>query len=72
MTLNTDPVKYDASTGTMFQALHRSVDRVYECKNKGQLVKYDHAAPSSHQKRTFVAAAKVGYLKGFPGLDTTQ
>ena len=47
-----------------------SANNIYECQNKQQLIKYYHAALGSHPKRTLVAAAKKGYLKGLPGLTT--
>ena len=48
-----------------------SVNNFYECENKDQLIKYYHASLCSYPKRTLVAAAKAGYLKGFPRLDAT-
>ena len=41
---------------------------VYECKNKQQLIKYNHASLGSHNKRTLIEATNTGYHKGFPGL----
>ena len=69
VTPDADPDEYDMSKGTLCQALHWSANNIYECENKGQLIKYYHAALYSHPKRTLVAAAKAGYLNGFPGLD---
>ena len=42
---------------------------IYECKNKEQLIKYYHASLGSHPKRSLIAAAKAGYLRGCPGLN---
>jgi hypothetical protein len=69
LTPGVDSSEYDASKGNLFQALHGSANSLYECKNKGQLIKYYHAALCSHPKRTLVAAAKAGCLKEFPGLN---
>ena len=65
-----DPSEYDATSGTTCMAMSFNVSNVYECENKGQLMLYYHAALGSHPKRTLAAAAKAGYLKGFPGLST--
>ena len=45
-----------------------SVNNIYECENKQQLIKYFHAALGLHTKATLVAAAKANYLRGCPGL----
>ena len=63
-----DPADYDAISGTICMAIGFSVNNIYECQNKHQLIKYYHASLASHPKRTLVAAAKTGYLRGFPGL----
>ena len=64
ITPNADPIAYDASKGTICQAFHWSANSVYECKNKGQLIKYYHAVLYSHPETTLVAAAKARYLEG--------
>ena len=69
ITPDTDPVEYDASNGTICQALHWSANNIYECENKGQLIRYYHASLCSHPKQTLVVAAKAKYLKCFHGLD---
>ena len=61
----TSPEEYDPSEGAILQA---SVNAIYECENKEQLIKYYHAALGSHTKTTLTAAANRGYLRGFPGL----
>ena len=45
-----------------------SVNLIYECDNKEQLIKYYHAALGSHTKTTLITAAKTGYLQGCPSL----
>ena len=71
LTLPPDPDEYDASSGTIYQTMNWSVNNIYECENKDQLIKYYHASLCSYPKRTLAAAAKAGYLKGFPGIDAT-
>ena len=63
-----DPADYDAVTGTVCMAIGFSANNIYECQSKQQLILYYHAALGSHPKRTLAAAAKAGYLRGFPGL----
>ena len=64
-----NPADYDAGTGTVCMAIGWSVNSIYECQNKNQLtLYYYHASLSSHPKQTLAAAAKAGYLRGFPGL----
>ena len=53
-----DPEDYDAISGTICMAIGHSVNNIYECQNKQQLIKYYHAALGSYPKRTLVAAAK--------------
>jgi len=52
----------------VMSAIHWSINSIYECENKGQLIKYYHRSLGSHPKTTLMAAAKAGYLKGLPGL----
>ena len=49
-------------------AIGYSVNSIYECQNKEQLIKYYHASLGSHTRRTLATAANRGYLKGLPGL----
>ena len=69
LTLDYDADEYDVSSGHLYQLLQFSANNIYECENKKQLIKYYHAALCSHPKRTLSAAAKAGYLQGFPSLD---
>ena len=46
-----------------------SMNAIYECENKQQLIKYFHAALGSHPKATLIGAAKANYLRGCPGLN---
>ena len=64
---DTDPSEYDSSKGIVMN-MNWSVNSVYECENKSQLIRYYHASLASHPKRTLSAAARAGYLKGWPGL----
>ena len=69
ITLPADPDEYNVSSGIICQEIHWSVNSIYECQPKEQLIKYYHASLSSRSNYTLAAAAKVGYLIGFPGLD---
>ena len=51
----------------VMDGIHWSVNSIYECDNKEQLIKYFHASFGSHVKQTLAFAAKEGYLKGCPG-----
>ena len=64
----TDPAEHDGSDGIIMSAIQWSVNSIYECENKEQLVNYFHSSLGSHVKSTFVAAARAGYLQGCPGL----
>jgi hypothetical protein len=64
---STDAPEHDTSSGIVMN-MSWSVNTVYECENKSQLIKYYHASLGSHPKRTLSAAAKDGYHKGCPGL----
>ena len=66
---DTDPSEYDGSNGLIMSAVQWSVNSIYECNSKEQLVKYYHASLGSHIKSTFQFAAKAGYLQGCPGLN---
>ena len=68
LTPDTDPSEYDGSNGMVMSAITWSVNSIYECQNKNQLIKYYHASLGSHPKRTLAAAARAGYLQGCPGL----
>ena len=61
-------LEFDTQTGTLYTTVNWSANNVYECQNQQQLIKYYHAALSSHPKRTLAAAAKSGYLQECPGL----
>ena len=69
MVPDTPPEEYDPSDGLIFNA---SVNSIYECENKEQLIQYYHASLGSHPKTTLIAAADAGYLRGCPGLDATS
>ena len=66
---DTPPDEYDPKDGLIFNA---SVNSIYECENKEQLIQYYHASLGSHPKNTLIAAADAGYLRGCPGLDSTS
>ena len=68
MVPDTSPEEYNPSDGIIFNA---SVNSIYECENKEQLIKYYHASLGSHPKATLIAAANAGYLRGRPGLNAT-
>ena len=53
----------------VLSAIQWSVNSIYECQNKEQLIKYYHVSLSSHVKSTLQAAARAGYLQGCPGLN---
>ena len=63
---------YDVKAGLVLSAMHEgmndSLTTLYQCGNLRELVQYLHACLFSHPKSTLNAAAKVGYLRGFPGL----
>jgi len=65
----TDPSEHDGSNGLVMSAIQWSVNSIYECQNREQLIKYYHASLGSHVKSTLQAAARAGYLQGCPGLD---
>ena len=64
----TDRSEYDGSNGLVMSVIQWSVNSIYKCQNREQLVKYYHASLGSHVKSTFQAAARAGYLQGCPGL----
>ncbi len=51
----------------VLSAIQWSANAIYECSGAEELTKYYHTALGSHPKSTLIAAAKAGYLKGFPG-----
>ena len=65
-------MQYDAKHGLVLAAMHEDLDHsinaLYECENKNELIKYYHVSLCSHPKSTLIAAAKAGYLRGFPEL----
>ena len=65
-------MKFDTRTGVVYSLLHESTgacfNALYECQNKEELIKYLHASLCSPPKTTLIAAAKAGYLLGFPAL----
>ena len=58
----------DPSNSLIMQNIHWSINSIYECENKQQLMKYYHASLGSHTRHTLYTAAKAGYLQGCPGL----
>ena len=56
----TDPSEHCGSSNSVLSATQRSVNPVYECQNREQLIKYCHASLGSHVKSTLQAAAKAG------------
>ena len=69
VTPDTAPEEYDPSNGEIFATIKHRVNSIYECTNKGQLIKYYHASLGSHPKTTLIEADKAGYLKVCPGMD---
>ena len=65
----TAPEEYNPSSMMTFTAIEYHARSIYECENKEQLVKFYHASIGSHPKTTLIAAARVGYLKGCPGMN---
>ena len=65
-------MQYDVKAGMVLSAVHdsmaQSINALYECTNKEELIKYLHASLCSHPKTTLIAAARTGYLHGFPAL----
>ena len=65
-------MEFDERTGVVYTLLHQShnesINALYECRNKEELIKYLHASLCSHPKTTLIAAATAGYLRGFPAL----
>ena len=65
-------MEFDARTGVVYSILHESqnasINALYQCRNKEELIKYYHASLCYHTKTTLIAAAKAGYLRGFPAL----
>ena len=58
-----------ANTNGMAMAMIQwSINSIYECENKEQLIKYYHSSLCSHPKSTLMAAARAGYLQGCKGL----
>ena len=62
-----DEDEYDPASGMVLSAVQWSINAIYECSGAEELTKYYHASLGSHPKSTLIAAAKAGYLKGFPG-----
>ena len=56
----TNPIKYGRSNGMVISVMSWSVNSIYECKNKHQLIKYYHA--------NLEVTARAVYLQGCPGL----
>ena len=63
-----DDINFDHTNGMIMSAMEWSVNSIYECQNKEQLMKYYHASLGSHPKSTLSNAASAGYLQGCPGL----
>ena len=65
-------MEFDGRTGLIYALLHQShnesINALYECRNKEELIKYLHASLCSHPKTILIAAAKAGYVRGFPAL----
>ena len=64
---DSDDVDFKRTDGMIMSAIQWSVNSIYECQNKEQLVKYFHASFGSHVKSTLSSAARAGYLQGCPG-----
>ena len=62
-----DESEHDPASGMVLSEILWSINLIYECSGAEELTKYYHAALGSHPKSTLIAAAKAGYLKGFPG-----
>ena len=54
--------EYDRSNGLVMSAIQWSVNSIYECQNREQLIKYYHASLGLHVKLTLQAAARAGRL----------
>ena len=63
-----DDVDFERTDGMIMSAMEWSINSIYECQNKEQLIKYYHASLGSHPKSTLSNAASAGYLQGCPGL----
>ena len=63
-----EPGLSNPSNCLIMATIHWSVNSIYECNNKEQLIKYYHSSLGSHPKPTLAFAAKSGYLQGCPGL----
>ena len=63
-----DEEDIDSSSGMIMAAIQWSINSIYECENKEQLIKYYHSSLCSHPKATLMAAARTGYLQGCKGL----
>ena len=61
-----DKDEYDPASGMVLSAIKWNGNAIYECSGAEKLTKYYHAVLGSHPKSTMIAAAKAGYLKGFP------
>ena len=65
-------MEYNLRIEVVYPILHKSmnasINALYECCNKEELIKYLHASLCSHPKTTLIAAAKAGYLREFPAL----
>ena len=53
-----------APLALVHESINATINALYECENKRELIKYYHAALGSHPKTTLMAAAKAGYLYG--------
>ncbi len=63
-----DDVDFERTDGMIMAAMEWSINSIYECQNKEQLLKYHHASLGSHPKSTLSNTARAGYLQGCPGL----
>ena len=61
----TPPADYNPSQGRIMQSL---INSIYECDNTEEIIRYYHAAFFSPTKHRMLAAEKLGYFRGFPGL----
>ena len=64
---DSNDVDFQRSDGMIMSTIQWSVNSIYKCQNKEQLVKYFHASLGSHVTSTLSCAARAGYLQGCPG-----
>ena len=53
----------DPCNSLIMQSIHWSVNSIYECESRQQLIKYYHASLGSHTRHTLHTTAKAGYLQ---------